>query len=267
MTDVDRTRTVWWIVRVGGWAGVVGSLLAMAGNLLHPVTPTGDPQGVARMIAESGSWLFVHLVIVVGLILMLGGVVAIAGSIRSGPASALAWLGLLAAVAGTTVGVILVIIDGVAAKHLAEDWAQAPPAEAAAALRVVLGEETINFALAALFNILFAGVTFILLGFAVVISGGHPGVPAWAVVVAGVGSVVAGLVQAYQGESVIFTRVATIISPTIITLWVAWMSVRLLRTGAAASTAVGGKRRPGVGADPESPVVSGGPRTIRGNLP
>jgi hypothetical protein len=55
----------------------------------------------------------------------------------------------------SAVGVMLVI-DGVAAKHLAEAWAEAPPAEAATALRVVLGEETTNFAQAALFNILYA---------------------------------------------------------------------------------------------------------------
>lgn len=237
MIEAQRTGTEVWIVRLGAWGGVVGSLLAMVGNLLHPATPTGDPQGVARTIADSGSWLPVHLLIVVGLILMLGGLVAIARSIQQGAAEALAWLGLLAAVAGVAVGAILVIVDGVAAKHLAQAWAQAPPQEAAAALRVVLGEETINFALAALFNILFAGVTFILLGLAVAMDGKHPRGPAWAVVVAGVGSILVGLVQAYQGESVPFTRVATIISPTVITLWVAWMSLRLLRTRAATRSA------------------------------
>ena len=117
-------------------------------------------------------------------------------------------------------------------------------AAAAAALRVVLGEETINFALAGLFNILFAGVTFILLGLAVAMDGNHPRGAAWAVVVAGLGSIL-GLVQAYQGESVTFTRVATIIFPTVILLWVAWMSLRLLRTTAVArSPAAAGSRSP-----------------------
>jgi hypothetical protein len=49
------------------------------------------------------------------------------------------------------------------------------------------------------------------------------------VIVAAVGSVPVGLVQAYMGESVPFTRIATIIFPTVITLWVAWMNVLLLR--------------------------------------
>ena len=40
--------------------------------------------------------------------------------------------------------------------------------------------------------------------------------------VAGIaGSVPVGLVQAYTGESIALTRIATIIFPTIITLWVA----------------------------------------------
>jgi hypothetical protein len=100
---------------------------------------------------------------------------------------------------------------------------------AAAALRVVVAEEAINFALASLFNILFAGVTFILLGLAVASSGEYPGWLGWVVVVAGVGSVPVGLVQAYMGESIGFTRIATIIFPTTITLWVVVMSVLLWR--------------------------------------
>ena len=217
------------IIRIGAVAGIVGALLAMVGNLLHPATPIGDPEGVAQTIAQSERWVLVHLVIVVGLILMLGSLVALSRSIEGGVAGALAQLGYVAAVAGVTVGVILVIVDGVAAKYLADAWEAAPPDQAAAALRVVLAEEAINFAIAALFNILFAGVTFILLGLAVAWSGEYPGWLGWVAVVAGVGSVPVGLVQAYTGESIGFTRIATIIFPTVITLWVVVMSVLLWR--------------------------------------
>src|SRR5215216_4311175 len=208
------------VFRIGSVAGIIGSLLAMVGNLLHPATPIGDPEGVARTIADGERWVLVHLGIVVGLILMLGGLVTISRSIKGGVAGTLAQLGFVAAVAGVTVGVVLVIVDGVAAKHLADAWEAAPPEEGAAALRVVL---------AALFNILFAGITFILLGLAVAWSGEYPVWLGWVVVVAGVGSVLVGLVQAYTGESIGFTRIATIIFPTIITLWVVGMSVLVWR--------------------------------------
>src|SRR5215218_1701074 len=234
MTNHTRHEE-WSIFRIGSVAGIVGSLLAMVGNLLHPATPIGDPEGVARTIAQSERWVLVHLVIVVGLILMLGALVAISRSIEGGLPGAVAQLGSVAAVAGVTVGVVLVIVDGVAAKHLADAWEAAPAEEGAAALRVVLAEEAINFALASLFNILFAGVTFILLGLAVAWSGEYPGWLGWVVVVAGVGSVLVGLVQAYTGESIGFTRIATIIFPTIITLWVVGMSVLLWRMASSRS--------------------------------
>jgi hypothetical protein len=218
-----------WVLRIGSVAGIVGALLGMVGNLIHPATPTDDPEGVARAIAGSQLWVVDHLAIVVGLILMLGALVAIAHSIRDGLPGALARLGSVAAVAGITVGLVLVTLDGLAAKQIADAWATSPPDEQAAALRLVLAEETINFALAALFNILFAGVTFILYGLAVAWSRVYPRWLGWVVVVAGVGSVVAGLVQAYAGESTTATRVLTIIFPTVITLWLVGMSMLVWR--------------------------------------
>jgi hypothetical protein len=222
-----------WLFKVGAGAGIVGSLVAMVGNLLHPATPIGDPEGVARTIAESGIWVADHLAIVLGLILMLGGLVAIARSITLGLPGALARLGQIAAIGGVTVGLILVTLDGVAAKHIAEAWAAAPPEEEAAALRIVLAEETINFALVTLFNILFAGVTFILYGLAVAWSRMYPPWLGWVVVVAGLGSVVVGVAQAILGESTPAIRILTIVFPTVITLWVVELSVLILRTVAS----------------------------------
>ncbi|MGH3736000.1 MAG: hypothetical protein ACRDT6_10315 [Micromonosporaceae bacterium] len=228
MTTSDAAEQGW-TVRLGAVGGIAGSLLAMVGNLLHPATPSRDPQGVARVIADSALWLPVHLVIVVGLVLMLGGMAAIHRTVSGGLAGALSRLGWAAAIAGITIGVILVGLDGIAAKHLALAWASAPPSEAAAALRILTAEETVNFALAALFNLVFAGVTFILYGLAVAASGHYPPWLGWIVVAPGVLSVVVSAVQAYAGESTGLTFAAGIISPTVITLWVAGMCGLLLR--------------------------------------
>jgi hypothetical protein len=218
-----------WILRIGSIAAIVGSLAGLVGNLIHPATPIGDPQGIARVIADSSAWTPIHLVIVAGIMLMLGALVALDHSIRGGAAGALARFGLAAGVAGITVGLILVILDGVAAKQLAEEWAKAPADEQATALRVVLGNETINFALASLFNILFAGVTFILFGLAVALSDVYPRWLGWVVVGAGVGSVGAGLVQAFARVPTTASFVLTIIGPTVITLWLFVMGMLLAR--------------------------------------
>jgi hypothetical protein len=218
-----------WILRIGAIAAILGSLAGLVGNLIHPATPIGDPQGIARVIADSSAWTPIHLVIVAGIMLMLGALVALDHSIRGGVAGALARFGLAAGVAGITVGLILVILDGVAAKQLAEEWAKAPADEQATALRVVLANETINFALASLFNILFAGVTFILFGLAVALSDVYPRWLGWVVVGAGVGSIGAGLVQAFARVPTTASFVLTIIGPTVITLWLFVMGMLLAR--------------------------------------
>ena len=132
-----------WVLRIGSAAGIAGALFGMVGNLTHPTTPAAsqDAEGLAWTIADSASWVPGHLLILLGLIGMFGGLVAIARSIRGGLPGALAQLGSNAAAAGATVGLVLLSIDGVAAKHLAQAWATAPPTEQAAALHALLAEE------------------------------------------------------------------------------------------------------------------------------
>ena len=223
------------LLKFGGWSAVAGSLLAGVGNLVHPVTPMNDPVGVARVIADSGGWVPVHLAIVVGILLMLGGLVALDHSIGGGTAGTLARFGLWAAVVGVTIGLVLVILDGVAARQLAQEWAAAPPGDQAAALGLVHVNETINFALASLFNLVFAGVTFILFGLAVALSDAHPRGLGWVVLVAGVASVGAGLVQAFTGEPTEASRGLTIFGPTVITLWLMVIGFVLVRMGRESS--------------------------------
>lgn len=219
-----------WVIRIGSAAGIVGAVLGMGGNLAHPATFGKTSPEVAAAIAGSDIWITDHLVIVFGLILMIGGLAAVYHAIRDGLAGALARLGLLAAIAGVTVGVILVGLDGIAAKHLADAWAAAGPAGQEVALGLVVVQEMLNFALAAIFNILFAGFTFILYGLAVVRSGRFPAWLGWVAVAAGIGSIGAGVLQAYVGVPTLLSFALTIIFPTIITLWLVAMNVLTLRT-------------------------------------
>jgi Domain of unknown function (DUF4386) len=216
-------------VRIGGWAAIVGAILGGVGNLVHPVTPEDDPVGVAQVIADSDMWTPIHLAIVLGIFLMLGGLIAIYQTIRGGLAGALARFGLFAAVAGVTIGLILVILDGVAARQLAQEWASAAPADSATALGLVHVNETINFALASLFNFVFAAATFILFGLAVAVSDVYPRWLGWVAVIAGLASIGAGSIQALVGEPTTASRVLTIFGPTVITLWLLVMGILLLR--------------------------------------
>jgi len=218
-----------WMFRIGGIAAILGSLCAAVGNLLHPVTPRDDPVGVAQVIAQSENWTLIHMVIIFGILLMLGGLVALRHSIHGGLPEALARLGAYAATVGVTVGVITVVLDGVGAKQLADQWALAPESEKAIALAVVSANETTDFAIAGLFNLSFAGVPFILFGLAVALGNVYPRWLGWTAAAAGVGSIGAGLVQAFTGEPTTASLILTIIGPTVISLWLLVMGVLLLR--------------------------------------
>ncbi len=218
-----------WIFRIGGAAAILGSLFAAVGNLLHPITPRDDPEGVAQVIAQSELWTLIHLIIVLGIILMLAGLIAIRHSIEGGLPEALARLGMYAATVGVTVGLITVILDGVAAKQLADQWAMASESEKPVALSLVSANETINFALAGLFNMSFAGVPFILFGLAVALSHAYPRWLGWTAAAAGSGSIGAGLVQVFSGEPTMASLILTIIGPTVISLWLLVMGILLVR--------------------------------------
>jgi hypothetical protein len=74
--------------------------------------------------------------------------------------------GLFAAVVGTAGGVVLLALDGFAAKHLADSWSSAPAEARATALAAFRAEDSINFALLSPLNLVFAGFTFVLYGLA-----------------------------------------------------------------------------------------------------
>jgi hypothetical protein len=225
----EQSKYKHWMLRIGGVSAILGSLLAGVGNLMHPVTPRDDPEGVAQVIAQSDQWALIHMIILFGTILMLAGLVAIRHAIDGGLPEALARLGVYAGTIGVTVGMITVILDGVAAKTLADQWAVAPESEKTLALHLVSANETINFAIAGLFNMSFAGVPFILLGLAIALSNAFPRWLGWTAMMAGSGSIAAGLVQAFTGKPTIASLILTIIGPTVISLWLLAMGVLLLR--------------------------------------
>jgi len=217
-------------MRIGSVGVVLGAVTAGIGNLLHPVTPRNDPGGVVTVIAHSQHWTLIHMVIIFGVILMLAGLLGIRHSITTlGLTGALTRLGMWAATIGTTIGLITVVLDGVAAKQLANQWAAAADPSRQVALGLVSANETVNFALAGMFNLSFAGVPFILFGLAVARSGSYPRWLVWVAYAAGVGSVGAGLVQAFTGEPTTTSLILTIIGPTVICLWLLVMGTLLWR--------------------------------------
>jgi hypothetical protein len=227
--DTDPIERMW-LMRIGAVGAIAGALLAGVGNLLHPVTPRDDELGTAEVIAGSDAWTLIHLVIIAGTIGMLVGLVSLRHALPSaGFVGAMTRYGVVAAIMGTVLGILTVILDGVGAKQLADAWAAAPPADQALYLRVVSANETTNFAIAGMFNATFAGLTFIAYGLAVAGSRVFPRWLGWVALAAGIGSVSAGLVQAFTGRPTVASLILTIAGPTVIALWMLVVGILMAR--------------------------------------
>ena len=220
----------WWLVRIGGVAAILGALLAGIGNLIHPVTPRDDDAGVAQIMADTDAWTLIHLVIIAGTIGMLMGMVGVRSALpRDGFVGAMTRYGVLAGAIGTVLGILTVILDGVAAKQLADAWAAMPADQQVVGLRLVATNETQNFAIAGMFNLTFAGLPFLAFGLAVAASHVFPRWLGWLAFAAGAGSVAAGLVQALTGRPTVASLILTIIGPTVIALWMLVVGVLMVR--------------------------------------
>lgn len=227
--ETDRTEARW-LMRIGAAGAVGGGLLAGFGNAVHPITPRNDDVGVAHVIANSEAWTPIHLVIIIGIVGMLVGLIGLRQALpTSGFVGAMTRYGVTAAVIGTVLGIVTVILDGVAAKQLANAWAAAPTDLQPLMLRIVAANETMNFALAGMFNATFAGLPYIAFGLAVALSDPFPRWLGWVALAAGAASVIAGAFQAITGQPTIASLLMTIVGPTVIVLWVITMGVLMAR--------------------------------------
>ena len=155
----------------GGVAAILGALLAGIGNLIHPVTPRDDDAGVALVMAQTDAWTLIHLVIIAGTIGALVGLVGVRGALpREGFVGAMTRYGVLAGAIGTVLGILTVILDGVAAKRARRRLGGDARRPAGRRARLVATNETLNFAIAGMFNLTFAGLPFLAFGLAVAAS-------------------------------------------------------------------------------------------------
>ena len=220
--------------------GIAGSVGAFAGNALHPQVPAGAAAAV-ETIGTSRVWTPVHLLVAVSILLMTVGLVAVADRLSSGAAAGLARGGAVAAVAGVVVGLVLMAVDGVLARTAAE---QALEHGDQVSVALVGFTESASLALVALFNIVFGGVTFVLLGLAATLDGRVPRWPGAVLTAVGAVSIGVGAVQAVLGTTPPALEVMTIITPVLFTVWTAWMCALLARRTGADGPPVGPPPRP-----------------------
>jgi hypothetical protein len=218
------------VLRIGAACGIAGAILLIAANAAHPRpsrSEVGDHEAFLRLAADSGSWLVVHLGILLGALLLLGGLVGVSYSLRGDRAEWLSRLALVGALVGTTVGIVQHGVD-MAYGEVADDWAAGAGEDKATLLHIGSALEHVDFTLFSVNVVVFFGVTFVLYGLALVASSSYPRPLGWVATLAGLAAAVVGVVQLFMGPSDATLYVFPVIA-AVVSLWVLAASVLVWR--------------------------------------
>lgn len=180
-------------LRWGGLAAVVGGVLALVGNVLHPRWTDMDDVERYRELADSGIWKVDHLLLVVALLLTTAGTVAIARSLEGRDGDALAQYGRIATVVGGAISLAAIGLDAYAYRVAAENFVGAIPQDQVASFWAVNAIDHVSTALFNVFTLVLLGVAPLLIGLAAMRSRRYPAWVAWAATVGGAVCFVVGL--------------------------------------------------------------------------
>jgi hypothetical protein len=226
--EVGSTAADRLTARIGAVLFLLGLIVLVISTQLHPSheNPMDNP-AVFREYAQSDLWIAVHLGQFAGFLLVIGGLVALYYSIaiRSDAAAGIGRFGLAAALTTGAAFTILQAVDGVALKRAVDTWASAPPDQqgatfaAAEAIRwIEIGVNSLAFSL--------VGLTLVLYGVALALSGYFPRWTGWLAVAAGIAHIIRGVGVSYQG---FVPSIAALIGLALLALWAVVMAVLMWR--------------------------------------
>ena len=199
MNDAENRSGERLLLKLGGAAAVVGTVLQVAAGSSQSALLGGTAEVALASLAGQPAWLWptIYLGFIFGALLWVGGLVALASTVTDGAAWALGRLAVAAVFVGATLHAVDGSLNAGGLTSLAAAWAAAPEGERAALvqngdllLRILDGTW-------AGVIILFHGVPFVLAGLAVAQSRRYPAWLGWVGVAGGAGSVVVGMAMFY----------------------------------------------------------------------
>ena len=215
------------LLRLGGAAAVVGAIVAFLVFMARPVQ-TGDivddPAATLQEILDSDVWVTLHVVMLFAILLIFGSLGVFSRSINTQKAAAWGRFGFFAAAIGTAVFLVVGGSDAIGIKGVAKVWEGASAGDKGAALVTAQAFDAVNLGIFSMWITLFFGLAPVLIGLAIVISDVYPKWLGWAAIVVGLGSVAAGLNEAFiGGADFLFVFVLLVF------LWLVVMGVFLWR--------------------------------------
>ena len=197
-------RRDWLALRAGAVAGLVGLVLRIATDQLHPATaPPTDSAAAFREYARSDIWTYVHVGQYVCALLIVMSLLALARRLsrQDSLAGVLALVGGVMAVMVAVVFTVQMAVDGVALRSAVHAWVTAAPGSATvSAFGVAEAVRSLEKGLSGFF-LLNDGFTLLALGLAIALGRRYARWLGWAGAVAGIAFLVGGVVTASTGFS------------------------------------------------------------------
>lgn len=213
-------------MRTGAGAAMVGAVLAVVFNLLHPRTDELTAAASAQAAAEEGIWALDHYVLAWTLAFALLAFIVISRSLSGEPSKSWGRVALWFGIGSTAIAFAAIAVDGFALRVAAESGS----AEVAEAVAYV-GEGLFVGLMASFF-----GVTPVLYGVAVLTGDDYPTWLGWVAVLAGLLGLVTSTIIFFDGFSDTTVYVLFPIASLLATLWIGvmgWLLWNKLRTPAA----------------------------------
>jgi hypothetical protein len=209
---------------------VVGFVLYVLVGLLHPDGPANNHPVVFAEYAASASWTAVHLGQFAGMAVIIAGLLVLyfVLDVHAGGAAWLARLGAVSAAVALGLYGVLQAVDGVALKQAVDAWVSAPAAEKAARFASAETIRWLEWGTRSYQSFMF-GLTLILLGSAVALTGRLPRVLGYLMGLSGLAYIVQGWVLGAEGFSGNNTF-ATLAGYVLILAWIIWLAVVASRT-------------------------------------
>jgi hypothetical protein len=219
------------LLRLGSVCLMVGALGGIVVNVIHPRASDFQALALVQVVAgsDSGLWIGDHIGILFAVLLVVGGQLALARSFTAERAAAFGRLGAGSALLSAAIWTVVVAVDGIAQKRLADAWAAAAAADRAGALGAVLAVVGLSEALFAVAIIVTFGLTSLLFGLAIASEEAYPRWLGWTGVVLGVAATLIGVVLAYQGPSALVSVVLFTSVSLAVTIWLLALGVLLWR--------------------------------------
>lgn len=228
------------VLRIGGMAALVGGVMVVAGNAIHPREPgqLDNAEALLSVVAGSAIWAVNHFILMVAITLLLAAYYGLTHSITNEPGLIWARLGWGVAIVGAGIGVTFMLIEAVALRGIADTWAASSGTQQELALAAGNALFYLSLTLSTGAASFFFGISPILVGKAILGSTEYPQWLGWLGMFLGAIGVAANAFQIVSGVTTTSGLILVPVSIIGVTLWLGYSGVLMLRRSTRAEAPV-----------------------------